>query len=168
MQRGSILVLTLVSVIILSVMAITGLTVSDNENRTTQNYFLNKSAYYTAVEGVEIIRNTIYQKPEPDAVLIINKTLADTTADEEGITKSYMTGSFDDLQNYLKYQMTPPSIDYFQGFKPPPFPGVSLGSRISISPVVWHVRITARVQSGSKSAYTHIESGIYSILTTGY
>lgn len=169
MQKGSVLVLTLIAVLILSGMAITGLTISTTEVQSTQNFFLNKTAYYTALEGVEVVRNDIYNDPDPNTVITISKTPGETrSGSEEKNYTYYITGSMEDLQYLLNYQQEPPPVGAFQGFDPPPLPGISLGGSVSIAPVIWHVNITAEVYFGKRKSYAEIESGIYSIVTVEY
>jgi len=167
-RNGSALVLTLMAVLILSGLAITGLTVSSTEIQSTHNFYLNKQAYYTAVEGVEQVRNLILQNPEPTEVIAISKTFNDTTSNENGIYKGYITGSMQDLRYYVDYGTDPPPVDSFEGFDPPPLTGIAMGSQVNISPVIWRVDITSRVTVGKRTSYSEIESGVYSIVMTGY
>jgi len=162
-NRGSILVLALISVLVLSVMAIAGLTVSTTEIQTTDTLFLRKSAYYLAVQGVEQVRDLIYQDPNPEVVGTLIRTTTDTTYNEGGMAKSYITGSLIDLE-----AGSPKGVTMFDGFDPPPMPGISLGAISAIQPVVWDVRITSRINVGRKRAYSEIQTGVYSIVTTGY
>jgi len=169
MNRGSVLILALIAVLILSIMAIAGLTVSTTEVQTTDTTFLRKIAYYEAVEGVEEVRDVIFQFPDSDSVETIVKTQSDTTSfvgtasgegRHMGYNKAYMTGSLIDLQNN-----TPQYISQVQGFNPPPLPGISLGMITSIFPVVWDVEVTSEITVGRKKAYAEIQAGIYGTIT---
>ena len=162
-NRGSILILSLIAVLVLSVMVIAGLTVSTTEIHTTDTLFLRKTAYYMAVEGVEQVRDLIYEDPNPDVVQVISKSTSDTTRNEGGMAKAYITGSLIDMENN-----TPQPITMFDGFEPPPMPGISLGAITGIQPVIWDVAVTSRITVGRKQAYAEIQSGVYSIVTTGY
>ncbi len=169
MQKGSILVLTLIAVLILSGMAITGLTISTTESQSTQNFYLSKRAYYAAVEGVEVVRNMIYEDPDPGVVNTIQKTPDQTRVG--GADKNYtlyVTGSMVDFQDYLNGNADLPTVGGFMGFDPPPLPSISLGAgTFNIAPVIWQVNITSEVYLGKRKSYAEIESGIYSIVETG-
>ena len=167
-QQGSALVLTLLAVLILSALAITGLTVSSTEVESTQNFYLNKRAYYTALHGVEEVRNEIYRKPDPEDVIAISKCGTETQVGTGSSYTLYITGSMDDLRLYLESSVPPPVVDFFQGFNPPPLPAIGLGGTVAVAPVVWSVRITSCVSAGKKKSYSEIESGVYSIVSVGY
>lgn len=167
-RKGSALVLTLIAVLILSSLAITGLTVSSTEIQSTQNFYLNKRAYYTALEGVEELRNEIYRNPAPDNVTALNRDMDNTKVGGEANYTFFITGSMEDLRYYLEYSTTPPNINFFQGFEAPPLPGVGLGGTVTVAPVIWSVHVTAVVHSGKKKSYAEIQSGVYSIVSSGY
>jgi hypothetical protein len=150
-------------------MAIAGLTVSTTEVQTTDTLFLRKIAYYEAVEGVEEVRDLIFQFPDSDSVETLSKSLNDTasfvgTSSGEGkhmgYNKAYLTGTLIDLQNN-----DPQTISQVEGFSPPPLPGISLGIITSIFPVVWDVKVTSEITVGRKNAYAEIQAGIYGTIT---
>lgn len=164
MNRGSILLFTMICVLILSLLAAGLLSVGTTEVHTTQNQFLKKTAFYFALEGIEEVREEINQDPTPEVVELIERRLTDTEKMERGITKSYITGTMLHLQNN-----TQQTIFELEGFDPPPPVGVS--SNVKIATVVWDVIITARIEVGKafkKIAYSEVESGIWSIVPTGY
>ena len=59
MERGSILIITLIAVLILSFMVASGIRTATTEIHTAQNHYLNKIAYYNAVDAVKVVA------PEP-------------------------------------------------------------------------------------------------------
>lgn len=167
-EDGSALVITIIAVLILSGLAITGLTVSSTEVQSTQNFYLNKRAYYAALEGIEELRNEIYRNPDVEYVtsLIRDK---DTTLQGDGSNYTfYITGSMQDLRDFLEGVNNPPSVDFFNGFSPPPLPGIGLGGSVPVSPVIWDVHVTAVVNVGRKKSYAEIQTGVYSILPNSY
>jgi hypothetical protein len=168
MQDGSALILTLVAVLILSSLAVTGLTVSSTEVQSTQNFYLNKRAYYAALEGVEELRNEIFRNPAPEYVTTLIRDIDQTTDGGTSDFTYYITGSLDDLYNYTEYSTPLPNITFFDGFNPPPLPSVGMGGKISVAPVIWSVHVTACVSFGNKKSYAEIHSGVYSIVSTGY
>lgn len=167
-QNGSALVLTLIAVLILSSLAVTGLTVSSTEIQSTQNFYLNKRAYYTALEGVEEVRNEIFTNPDPEYVTSLTRNSSQTMVGGGSNYTYYITGSMEDLRYFMEYQMDPPKVDYFKGFDAPPLPGVGLGGTVTIAPVIWSVHITSCINTGKKKSYAEIQSGIYSIVSAGY
>lgn len=166
-EKGSILILTVIAVLILSIMAAGLLNVGTTEIYTTQNYQMNKSAYYETVTGVEEIRNLIYNAPNAEAVTSIVKSTYDTEVAEGGMKRAYMTGTLKDREAGGSYGIGVP-VTKFEGFDPPPLPGISLGSISSVSPVIWKVNITGEVNIGKRKAYAEIASGVYSVLTVSY
>lgn len=186
-QRGSILILTMVAVFILSLLVVGLLDVGTTEIYSTQNYQYSKAAYYAAVEGVEEIRNLIYNYPDSQSVRSIRRyttglegpllwgddaSTGTLKIDEEGFERSYITGSMKNMEAYYESdygnEFEIGNITKLEGFKAPPMPGISLGGSSSVSPVVWRVDVTSEVRKGERKAYAEIISGIYSILTTAY
>jgi hypothetical protein len=164
-ERGSLLVLTLIAVLILSLLMLGLLTVGTTELQTTQNFQLNKNAYYAAVQGVEEIRDLIHQEPDAASVTSITKTKYETTKSDTfgnvkvGTSRTYIIGTLKDWE-----ENTTLFIDRFKGFEPPPLRGISKG----VDPVVWKVPITASSTMGTRVGYAEIEAGIYSIIETAY
>ncbi len=150
---------------ILSLLMIGLLTVGTTELQTTQNFQLNKNAYYAAVQGVEEIRNLIHQNPDAASVTALTKSktetgMSDTFGDiKVGTSRAYIVGTLKDWE-----ENTPQLLDRFKGFDPPPLRGISAG----VDPVVWKVTITAGALMGNRAGYAEIEAGIYSIIETGY
>lgn len=160
MEKGSMIILAIIATLILSLILVAGLTVSTTEVNTTQNYYMNKISYYKAAEGVEIVTDLIRNTPDPTTIVIASTEYVDQ---QTGMTKSFITGSLVDLQNGNTQNVTP-----FMGFDPPPLVGMSLGTMIGITPVIWFVPVTSEVTVNKKRSFTEIEAGIYSILITGY
>jgi hypothetical protein len=160
MEKGSMLVLAIIATLILSLIMVSGLTVSTTEVNTTQNYYMNKVSYYKAVEGVEIVTEMIRTVADPTTILVVDSQYQ---TKESGSTRSFITGTMVDMQNGTTQTVLP-----FSGFDPPPLPSISLGATTGITPVIWYVPITSEVTVNRKRSFTEIEAGIYSILMTGY
>lgn len=169
-EKGSVLVLTIIAVLILSIMVTGLLTVGTTEIYTTQNFHLKKSAYYTAMQGVEEIRNEIYNTPDAMAVSgIIKMPPANAYTSSGGFLKYYVTGSLKDLEEILAGTNTDGvPLGQFKGFDPPPLPAISLGGSSSIQPIVWKVQVTAKIDANKRSTYSEVLTGVYSVLTVGY
>lgn len=170
MEKGSILILAIIATLILSVILVAGLSVSTTEVQTTQNNFMNKLSYYKAVEGVEVVIEDIRHTLNPDTLANLRYGLDNIYfSDDGGKYSVFITGSLGDLQALEKGTATmAPPISRFDGFTPPPLPAMSLGTSTGVSPIIWMVPVTSKVEMGKKTAYTEIEAGIYSILMTGY
>ena len=68
MERGSILIITLIAVLILSFMVASGIRTATTEIHTAQNYYLNKIAYYNAVDAVNNLTVQIRNSGDPTAI----------------------------------------------------------------------------------------------------
>jgi hypothetical protein len=169
-ENGSVLVLTIISVLILSIMVTGLLNVGSTEIYTTQNFHLNKSAYYLAVQGVEEIRTLIYNTPNAESVSSIVKVPpGEAYSNPGGYLSFYTTGSLKDLEDMLETSNTTGvPVEQFKGFTPPSLMGISMGGSSSVEPIVWKVRVTAKIDANKRSTYSEITAGIYSVLTVGY
>jgi hypothetical protein len=162
-EKGSVLVLTLVGVLILSLMATGLMTVGTTEINTTRNFYLNKFAYYMAVQGIEEVRNEIANNPDPGNVGSIsrscNNPLDDpngTLLETEGVHRSYITGSL-----YHMQENSPQPLEQFEGFDAPKITGTSLQQ---MTPIIWRVLVTAEAKMGKRAGYAEIEAGIWSFI----
>ena len=169
-EKGSIMILTMVAVLILSVMLTGLLTVGTTEIYTTGNYYLKKVAYYTAVQGVEEIRNEIISAPSADAVRNITRSTYETEQYETGgVKRSYMTGTLKDREAGGSYGIGQP-ITELEGIDAPPPPGISIEiGRTSTMWMIWKVMVTADViagQKGKRIAYSELIAGVYSVVGT--
>ncbi len=169
-EKGSVLVLTIIAVLILSIMVTGLLNVGTTEIYSTQNFQLNKAAYYTAVQGVEEIRTQIYNTPDAAAVNgIVKMPPSEAYSGSGGYLRFYITGSLKDLEDILAGTDTDGvPLEQFKGFSPPPLPAISLGGGSSIEPIVWKVQVTAKIDANKRSTYSEVVSGVYSVVTTGY
>jgi hypothetical protein len=183
-QKGSILVLTIVSVLVLSLIVMGLLSVGTTEIHSTQNLQLSRSAYYTALGAVEEIRQTVADNYDPlfDPV---SKSPADTKIIESfdagsedrkwenlGIRLSYITGTLKDFRDD-----TPQVVDEFIGFPAPHARGLKLGvggGEDTVLLKTWKVEITAeslmgeRIGTGASAkggrvSYSEIIAGIRGI-----
>lgn len=164
MEKGSMLILAIIATLILSIILMSGLTVSTTEANTTQNYYLNKVSYYKAVEGIEVITEDIRYENDPVAISQLTYTADQHATAERGMESLYISGSMVDLQKSATQ-----NISSFQGFDPPPLPSISQGgASTGVQPMIWLVPVTSQVTVNRKRAFTEIEAGIYSIVLTGY
>ena len=163
-EKGSVLILTMVAVLLLSIMLTGLLTVGTTEIYTTQNYQLQKAAYYAAVAGVEEIRNIIYNNPDPKVIENIYKSASETLEyDKFDVARSYITGSLKDRESG-----TFAAVSQYTAFPPPPPPGISLKNA---APIMWRVNVTADVSVGKRNkkvAYAEILCGVYTLTEISY
>ncbi len=169
-EKGSILVLTIIAVLILSIMVTGLLDVGTSEFYTTQNYLSSKAAYYTAVQGVEEIRVEIYNTPDAESVRnIIKMPPPGASSSSGGFLRYYVTGTLKDLEDILAGTNTNGvPVEQFDGFEAPPLPAISLGGSSSVEATVWKVLVTAKIDENKRSTYSEVIAGIYSVLTVGY
>lgn len=172
-EKGSIMILTMVAVLILSVMLTGLLTVGTTEIFTTGNYHLKKVAYYTAVQGVEEVRQAISSAPSPSAVRSITKSTYETEQYETGgVKRSYMTGTLKDREAGGSYGIGVPITSLEGDLSAPKARGISMEvGRINIEYLIWKVMVTADViagQKGKRIAFSEIIAGVYSTTEGAY
>jgi hypothetical protein len=170
-QKGSILVLTIISVLVLSLVVTGLLSVGTTEIHSTQNFHLSRAAYYKALEGVEEIRNMVDELVFESDISTISKSPANTLNTENfdggdqdrefknlGIKRSYITGNLKDFKDN-----TPQLIIQFPGLKAPPPPGLPLDLLNEFFPKLYKVQITAEATMGKRTGYSEIIAGIYAV-----
>jgi Tfp pilus assembly protein PilV len=172
-EKGSIMILTMVAVLILSVMLTGLLTVGTTEIFTTGNYHLKKVAYYTAVQGVEEIRQAIASAPNAGSVTSITKSTYETEQYETGgVKRSYMTGTLKDREAGGSYGIGVPITSLQGDLNAPKGRGISIDvGRTKIEFMIWKVLITADViagQKGKRIAFSEIIAGVYSTTESSY
>jgi Tfp pilus assembly protein PilV len=161
-ENGSLLVLTLIAVLVLSLLMIGLLTVGTTELQSTQNYQLNKNAYYSAVQGVEEIRNIIHEAPDPVSISTLSRSKYDTEMTDTfgtinlGYSRAYITGTLKDWE-----ENTPQTIQNITGDFRAPYPR---GTSLPIDGNVWKVTVTAEAKMANRVGYAQIEAGIYSVI----
>jgi hypothetical protein len=184
-ERGSILVLTVMSVLILSIIVIGLLTVGTTEVQTTQNFHLNKAAYYIATEGIEEIRALIMANPADteyiDAITVSpsgNKktesfdagtSYPDRKFKNLGIERSYITGNLKDFLDNTPH--APETFSFGEntslgGTRTSALRGMNL-SNANIQSLIWALQVTAEAGMGSRKGYSEINAGILSQTVTG-
>ena len=149
-EKGSMLIIALITVLILSFIVASAIRTTTEELYTTYNVYLQKASYYTAVTGVETAAVKIRNSSDPSSI-----TIDQTVHAADGTTRRYYTG---DIVNGVS------NIAVFQGFPPPPLPGISLGTSSGITPIVWNVKITSILTTGKRKAFSEINVGVYSLM----
>jgi hypothetical protein len=165
-DKGSVLVLTIIAVLILSIMVTGLLNVGTTEIYTTQNYHLKKSAYYTAVQGIEEIRDMIvnFKKTNQSPASIAVLPPSEAYSSSGGFLRFYVTGSQKDLEDILNgTNPTGVFIKKFEGFKAPPPRGYNVAWGNTIELEAWKVQVTAKIQANKRTTYSEITAGVLTI-----
>ena len=149
-EKGSMLIIALITVLILSFIVASGIRTTTTELYTTYNYYLKKSSYYYAVAGVESVAIMVKNSEDPSSI-----SLDKTEHTEDGSTVRLFTGDFETGVT---------NVTVFQGFQPPPLPGISLGTSTSVKPIIWELNMASELTKGKRKAYSEIEAGIYSLM----
>jgi hypothetical protein len=154
MQKGSVLILTIVTVMIMSIMIAGLLTVGTTELRTSQNYQLKQKSFYHAVQGLETVIEMTRHTDDPTTIQVAR--LSSPPLDADGTRKNYYTGSM---------ATGAASVTHFDEIQAPQLVGISLGTETGIIPIMYKVPIVSEVSIGSRApACTEIEAGIYALL----
>lgn len=154
MEKGSVLILTIITVLIFSIMVAGLLTIGTTEIKTTQNYLLKKKSFYHAIQSLESVIEQARHAEDPTIIMI--SKISSPPLESDGTRKNFFTGNMKDgVQN----------VKFFNEFNAPQLVGLSLGTESGIVPVMYRVPIVSEVSVGSKApACTEIEAGIYALL----
>lgn len=154
MEKGSMLVLAIITVLIMSIMVAGMLTIGTTEVKTTQNHQLKKKSFYHAIQGLEIVIEQVRNAEDPTTIQV-NKVTAPPT-EYDGTKKNFYTGN-------MAAGATP--VSRFKEIQAPQIVGMSLGTESGFVPVMYRVPVTAEVAVGSKQpAITEVEAGVYSLM----
>jgi Tfp pilus assembly protein PilX len=155
MQKGSVLILTIITVLILSIMVTGMLTIGTTEIKTTQNYVMKKKSFFHAVQGLETVIEQVRNSEDPTTI-VVNKLASPPLDPTDATRKNYYTGNMaSGVQN----------VSRFEEFNAPQLVGISIGTESGFVPVMYRVPIVAEVSQGAKNpAVTEIEAGVYTLM----
>ena len=105
-NRGSTLVMVLISVLILSLIALSALTQSGTEIGTSRNFFQDKSAFYSADAGIQWGINEI-------------RTAVASAFDPSNVSFTQTVGRYTFYSGSIT-DGSAQAVKGFRGFKPPP------------------------------------------------
>ncbi len=133
-NKGSTLVLVLIAVLILSLIALSALTMSNTEIGTTRNLFQDKNAFCAAEAGLDDGINRINTSHMDPASVNFTETFGKMT---------YYSGKVTDV--------TPQYVKAFQGFKPPPPTGqsIEMGGELAMGTAAWRLQVSAGGGAGT-------------------
>jgi len=135
-NRGSTLVLVLISVLILSLIALSALTMTNTEIGTTRNFFQDKNAFYAAEAGLEDGVQRISTSHMDPASVIFTESFGKMT---------YYSGKVTDV--------TAQYVSAFRGFRPPPPGGqsVEMGGELAMGSAAWRLHVSAGGSAGTRN-----------------
>jgi Tfp pilus assembly protein PilX len=154
MEKGSVLILAIITTLIMSIMIAGLLTIGSTEVRSTQNYQLKKKSFYHAVQGLETVIEQVRNSDDPISIQV-NK-VSSPPMEADGTRKNYYTGN-------MSAGVT--TVSQFEEIQAPQLVGISLGTEAGYIPVMYRVPVTAEVAQGSNHpAVTEIEAGVYALM----
>jgi Tfp pilus assembly protein PilX len=129
-ERGSVLVLVLIAVMLLSLLGVSALTQSSSDLAISRNFKNDKVAFFTADSGINDGINRLRNSVDPTSVLV------PVTKMNQGM--SYYSGSVSDT--------TPQTVRAFTAFDPPPPTGVSIemGGDAGITQTAWELKVSSK------------------------
>ncbi len=150
-EKGSVLILVLFGVIILSMMGVTGLNRSKTEISITRNFFADKDSFFTAENGISMGTDMLRDSVDPAGEIFGPVT--------DG-TRTFRSGP---LYDTYGYKITDPQyITPFLAFDPPPPIGISLETSGSMGVAVtpWQVISSSavKVPGGGNDARKEVRS----------
>ena len=150
-EKGSVLILVLFGVIILSMMGVTGLNRTKTEISITRNFFADKDSFFTAENGISMGTDLLRDSVDPASEIFGPVT--------DG-TRTFRSGP---LYDTYGYKVTDPQyITPFLTFDAPPPIGISIeisGSMgVAITP--WQVisSSSVKVPGGGNNARKEVRS----------
>ena len=150
-EKGSVLILVMFGVIILSLMGITGLNRTKTEISITRNFFADKDSFFTAENGISMGTDKLRNSVDPAGEIFGPVT--------DG-TRSFRSGP---LYDTYGYKVTDPQyIAPFLTFDPPPPIGISVetSGSMGVSVTPWQVisSSSVKVPGGGNDARKEVHS----------
>lgn len=138
-NKGSTLVMVLIAVLILSLIALSALTQSNTEIFTTRNFFMDKSAFYSADAGIQVGINDI-------------RTAVSAAFDPTNVSFSQTIGKYTFYSGTIS-DGSQQAVKGFRGFKPPPPVGMSveMSGELGAITLAWDLNVTAAAAVGSRN-----------------
>ena len=150
-EKGSVLILVLFGVIILSLMGVSGLNRTKTEISITRNFFADKDSFFTAENGVSMGTDLLRDSVDPASEIFGPVT--------DG-TRSFRSGP---LYDTYGYKVTDPQyIVPFLTFDPPPPIGISveISGSMGVAVTPWQVisSSSVKVPGGGNNARKEVHS----------
>jgi len=131
-KKGSVLILVMMGILILSLMGIMGLNKSRTEITITGNYYSDKTAFFAAETGLSIGKNLLRNSLDPETVVFGPTKSGNTT---------FRSGGLYDTDGTLI--TSPQTVIPFTTFPPPPPTGMTLDENMGLRLTSWELSVTA-------------------------
>jgi hypothetical protein len=138
-NRGSTLVLVLISTLILSLIALSALTMSNTEMGTARNFLQDKNAFYTADAGIQVGIDAI-------------RTAVASAFDASNVSFTQTIGRYTFYSGRIS-DSSAQAVKGFRGFKPPPPVGMSveMSGELGAVTLPWDLTVSSVAAVGSKN-----------------
>lgn len=159
-EKGSVLILVMIGVVILSLIGVMGLNKSKTEISISRNFFTDKTAFFTAENGISTGTNLLRETVDPPSVIFGPVKDGNTV---------FRSGP---LYDRYGYKITDPQyVEPFLTFKAPPPIGISIetSGSIGVYATPWKVTSSSSVSTlkNSQPAKKEITS-IVVVLSSEY
>lgn len=131
-EDGSILILVMIGVVVLSMMGIMGLNKTKTEIRISRNFFSDKTAFFAAETGLNLGKNFLRNSLDPASVVF---------GPIQSGNSSFRSGKLYDEYGYII--TSPENVDPFTAFPAPAPTGMSLDPNMGIFLTSWELSVTA-------------------------
>ncbi len=142
-ENGSVLILVMFGVLILSMMGIMGLNKTKTEITITRNFLSDKTAFFTAETGLSQGKNILRNSLDPASVIFGPLKTGMNT---------YRSGKLYDQYGYVI--TSPQYVTPFKAFPAPPPTGMTLDPNMGLYLTSWELSVSAESASttgGNKS-----------------
>ena len=131
-EKGSVFILVLIGILVISILGISGLTKSTTEISVSRNFKEDKIALFSANSGINYGINELRNTVDPQSIQF------QISGGDNGYS-SYKSGKITDS--------TPQNVTGFLSFTPPPPSGVSLeiGGEAGVSLTAWNLIVSSFV-----------------------
>ncbi len=131
-ETGSILILVMIGVIILSMIGVMGLNKTKTEIKISRNYYSDKTAFFAAESGINIGKNILRNSLDPSSVVF---------GPVQYGRSSFRSGKmYDEDGNKVT---APEYIIPFTAFPSPPPTGMTLDPNMGLFLTSWELSVTA-------------------------
>lgn len=135
-ENGSVLILVMLGVLLLSVVGVMGLNKTKTEVNITRNYYADKTAFFTAESGLSIGKNLLRNTLDPGSVVFGPVDTVNTT---------YRSGALYDSDGLVI--TSPQNVIPFTTFPAPPPTGMTLDQNMGLHLTTWELSVTSQSTS---------------------
>jgi len=143
-QKGSVLILVMMGIVILSLIGVMGLNKSKTEITISRNFYSEKTAFFAAETGINTGKNFLRNSLDP-ATIIFGPVTSGLSA--------FRSGKLYDRYGHLI--TAPQYVTPFTSFPSPPPTGMTLDPNMGLFLTSWELSVTA------ESSVSTSDSSIY-------